>query len=411
MVAVGILGGAASGWWYRGLSLPIPTDTSEEANNGMASIGDPLVERHLVQESPTLRERPQADSQPAVQVAAEESAGEKILAELLAEQRFRDATAYFYQQLRVDAAARMVLRPTFERYLKDCRQNCEPGVFLDLVDAWLATFYDDIPVLIQLAEFQENQGQPEAAANTLLLAKTYALEVDQQLAVQQARDRLTRRTDNRLEDEGRWIELLGYYDFLASIDFTTARFELRRVQLYRRLGEHARAVRLLSRLQAADDGRDPQLTASIENYLNETSVLERVEENPVEVFPSEVPLEKYGSGFLVNVMFNERDSLRLLLDTGASITALTHDSFRKLYRPDLSLLGTQLFKTASGYTRGDIYSAQSISLGDERIDGTTLAVLDRLEMGDVDGLLGMNVLRHYRFEIDRVGLVMYLERR
>ncbi|MEM8660003.1 MAG: retropepsin-like aspartic protease, partial [Pseudomonadota bacterium] len=289
--------------------------------------------------------------------------------------------------------------------------NCEPGVFLDLVDAWLATFYDDVPVLVHLAEFQEDQGQPEAAANTLLLARTYAMTVDQQLAAQQARDRLTRRTDNRLEEAGSWIELLGYYDFLASIDFTTPRFELRRALLYRRMGEDTRAQRLLNRLQADDDGRDPQLSMSIDRYLSEAPSSELIEENPVEVFPSTVPLEKYGTGFLVKVTFNERDTVRLLLDTGASITALTPGSFRKLYRPDVSLLGTQLFKTASGYTRGDIYSAASVSLGEERIDGTTLAVLDRLEMGDVDGLLGMNVLRHFKFEIDRVGLVMHLERR
>ncbi|MEM1154807.1 MAG: retropepsin-like aspartic protease [Pseudomonadota bacterium] len=407
LIVAGFLGGALGGWWYRGLSLPKDAELTGSAVD-TESVSEERVRVQVDSSIPPISE---AGSRSAEDGESPVLAANQSLMQLLSEQQFWDATNLYYQRVREDPAMRVALRPTFDSYLIDCRQNCEPGAFLDLVDAWLATFYDDVPVLIQLAEFQEDQGQPEAAANTLLLARTYAMTVDQQHEVQQARDRLTRRTDNRLEEAGSWIELLGYYDFLASIDFTTPRFELRRALLYRRLGEDARAVRLLNRLQANDDGRDPQLSMSIDSHLSEAPSSELPEENPVEAFPSSVPLEKYGTGFLVKVTFNERDTVRLLVDTGASITALTPGSFRKLYRPEVTLLGTQLFKTASGYTRGDIYSAASVALGKERIEGTTLAVLDRLEMGDVDGLLGMNVLRHFKFEIDRVGLVMYLERR
>ncbi|MEM8563626.1 MAG: retropepsin-like aspartic protease [Pseudomonadota bacterium] len=407
IVVIGFVGGVAWGWWYRGLSVPTSDQTAElpERSSDAAPYTD------TAWANPPQVEPKHSPNRLTNQGAGQEFATDQSFAQMLSEQRFWDAAAYYYRRMGSDAADRLTLRPQFDRYLKDCRQNCETGSFLDLVDAWLATFYDDIPVLIQLAEFQEDQGQPEAAANTLLLARTYALEVDHQHAVQQARDRLTQRTDKRLGDETRWIELLGYYDFLASIDFTTPKFELRRALLYRRLGEDARARNLLRRLQAADDARDPSFTANLDRYLNEAPAATRVEENPVDVFPTAVPLEKHGTGFLVKVRFNERDTLTLLVDTGASITALTHDSFRRLYRPDLSLMGTQLFKTASGYTRGDIYSALSISLGEERVEGPTLAVLDRLDMGDIDGLLGMNILRHFRFEIDQNGSVMYLEPR
>ena len=86
---------------------------------------------------------------------------------------------------------------------------------------WLDTFYDDIPVLLLLARYQEQQGLLEAAANTLLLARTYALAGDQ-LSVTRALRQLTLRTDERLSNEQRWIQLLGYYEYPVAIDKSAA---------------------------------------------------------------------------------------------------------------------------------------------------------------------------------------------
>jgi hypothetical protein len=76
-----------------------------------------------------------------------------------------------------------------------------------------------------------------------------------------------------------------------------------------------------------------------------------------------------------------------------------------------SLLGTRLFNTANGYTRGDIYRASALTLGEERLEGTTVAVLDLRTMDDIDGLLGMNVLRQFHFEIDQSAGAMQIRRR
>lgn len=396
-VTIAFFVGLAFGWWYRGLTIPAiqsSNDFATEAADQPVTVAAELPLQAI-------------ESEPV----KHHSDNLQVLSQMLSEQRFLEATALYYQSIQMDSSSKPKLRPTVDAYFQRCFENCEAGTFLDLVDSWLATFYDDIPVLIRLAEFQEQQGQPEAAANTLLLAKTYALLADQQRAVHQARDRLTQRTHERLDGEQRWVELLGYYEFLNTIDLTTPGFELRRALLYHRLGEQSRANRLLTALKKADDGSNPQLTAVIDRYLEDDSVKGTSDSEPVENVSNSVPLEKYGDGFVVRVTLNNRDALRLLLDTGASITALTSDSFRRLYRPDLSLLGSQLFKTASGYTRGDIYRAPTLIIGKQRVDNTNLAVLSDLEMDGVDGLLGMNVLRYFRFEIDRSAGVMYLERR
>ena len=392
-VSVAFFLGIGSGWWYRGLKLP-----SERSPVGLVSEApDQPSSGPVTQSSPAMDTGP-------VQREIDKA---RLLSQMLAEQRFRDATAFYYQTIKAGDGGKMQLRPIVDAYLQHCLENCESGTFLDLVDAWLATFYDDIPVLITLAEYQERQGQPEAAANTLLLARTYAFPADHQAAVHQARDHLTQRTDKQLASEQRWVELMGYYEFLAAIDFTTPDFELRRALLYRRLGENARATELLTGLQAADDGTDPGWTATLNRHLAERTR----ESTPVKYRTNAIPLERYRSGYLVKISLNDRDTLKLLVDTGASMTAVSRESFRRLYRPGFRLLGTQLFNTANGYTRGDVYRASALALGNERVGAINIAVLELQTMEDIDGLLGMNVLRQFRFEIDQSAEVMYLERR
>ena len=346
------------------------------------------------------------------QLAAVESprtatAEDADLRQLLETRRYRAAVALYYEAVQREPGRMGELRPVVDGYLQRCLENCDGDSFLGLVDAWLETFYDDVKFLLTLADYQERQGQPEAAANTLLLARTYALTPADQRAVTKALAQLSLRTESRLSEQQSWIELLGYFEFLASIDFTLREFELRRALLYRRLGEQARGDALLASLQAADDGSDPRWTAALAQNLAEP----RTETVPGADLSEAIPLERRGDSYVVEVELNDNTTLKLLVDTGASLTSLTRDSFRQLYRPDFSLLGTRLFNTANGYTRGDVYRAVSLTLGQERLEGVDLAVLELSTMDDIDGLLGMNVLRQFRFEIDQANAAMHLSRR
>jgi predicted aspartyl protease len=62
-------------------------------------------------------------------------------------------------------------------------------------------------------------------------------------------------------------------------------------------------------------------------------------------------------------------------------------------------------------TQGEIYHADSIQLGEIKIPDLEIAVLDFEPSDGLDGLLGMNVLRNYRFEIDQDKEVLYLSPR
>jgi len=384
--------GFGAGWWLRGLMVGEAHPTGS-----MAYDQQPERSKQIVLARPPL-----AANDPVQEVTSDE----QKLGQMLSEHRFGEATAFYYETVNSDSVAAPLLRPIVDDYMHRCFDSCDSNSFLALVENWLATFYDDIPVLLMLARHQEQQGQPEAAANTLLLARTYALPGNQR-GVSEALHQLTIRTDERLSDEGRWIELLGYYEYLVAIDFTTPAFELRQALLYRRFGEQARGNELLANLRAAADGSDPEWAATLARHLAEP----RTEIAPGADLSNAIPLERRGEGYVVEVKLNDQAKLKLLVDTGASMTALTRESFRRLARQHFSLLGTRLFNTANGYTRGDIYRASALTLGEERLEGTTLAVLDLRTMDDIDGLLGMNVLRQFHFQIDQSAGAMQIKRR
>jgi predicted aspartyl protease len=100
-----------------------------------------------------------------------------------------------------------------------------------------------------------------------------------------------------------------------------------------------------------------------------------------------------------------------MLDTGASVTILSRASFEQIDSGGFRYRGSRLFNTANGVTQGDVYRISSITLGNSRLGGVEIAVLDYESATGVDGLLGMNVLRNYRFEIDQDQDVLYLHAR
>ena len=114
-----------------------------------------------------------------------------------------------------------------------------------------------------------------------------------------------------------------------------------------------------------------------------------------------VPLIRSGHHFLVDVNPADAASLRLLIDTGASMTMLTHDA---LQQPGLRYQETgrsQLFSTANGQVRAPVYILESLSVGDWYVRQLEVGVLDLGGQAGIDGLLGMNFLSHFRFFIDQ----------
>lgn len=91
--------------------------------------------------------------------------------------------------------------------------------------------------------------------------------------------------------------------------------------------------------------------------------------------------------------------LKLLLDTGASVTLLHQHSIKNL---NLGKTQSQRAKIADGSTvEIKVVAMTELLVGPIRMQETPVAIIDlKSKRQQIDGLLGLDVLRHHPFKID-----------
>ena len=117
--------------------------------------------------------------------------------------------------------------------------------------------------------------------------------------------------------------------------------------------------------------------------------------------PAAVPLIRSGEHFVVEARINGVEPVRLLIDTGASMTVVRNEV--------LSAAGVvtavddplRYFNTANGVVAGTVYRLDSLTVGEQQVQNLEIAGMDFPVADEVDGLLGMNYLKHFRFFIDQ----------
>ncbi|CAA0111321.1 Uncharacterised protein [Halioglobus japonicus] len=396
-----LLIGTVFGWWLRDASPGL--ESHLQASASAASVTPSTSPSHTQLATAKPAARPPASPVPEASNTPDTARFEQ----LLHEQEFEQAIAYYENALRIDDAYQGLWRPRLEAYLRAAHHRCADGAFVELVDLWLDTYYADIPVLLLLAENQRLCSSPEEAARTLQIARTYAIQPGSQNSVTTAVAQLIAATDESLSQQKSWIALLGFFEFLQAIDLSTLDSELRRATLYQLVGEHQRSQDLLLALRERDDGRDANWTAALDLQWRKNATQASADDLPVQA----IPLLRKGDHFLVSALINDVSPVLLMIDTGASVTTLARSSFTQIGNAEFGYRGQRLFNTANGIAQGDVYQATSIMLGATRLALPDIAILDYDANGDIDGLLGMNVLRNYRFEIDQDQNLLYLHPR
>jgi clan AA aspartic protease (TIGR02281 family) len=396
-----LLVGVMTGWWLRDMAAPISVLPLPVL---VSSSDVPVV---TIDRTPRPT-GPHTTFRKLLPVQETKSRpGAEHFSQLLSQRSFAQAIAYYEDALDIDEGYQSLLKPRLEEYLQSNLQQCADGAFVDLVGLWLETYYEDISVLLLLAQNQHICSSPEEAARTLQIASTYAIMREAQERVSVAVTRLIAATDKSLSQQQSWIELLGFYEFLQVIDLATRDSQLRRAALYQRVGELQRSQELLLQLRESDDGFDSEWTAVLDHQWRDSVGQSSSDDPPMQA----IPLIRRGDHFLVATSINDVDQVVLMIDTGASVTTLTSESFAQMDGAGLGYRGSRLFNTPNGMTQGDVYQTASITLGDTRASGLEIAVLDYASSDGIDGLLGMNVLRNFHFEIDQDKNLLYLRPR
>lgn len=124
-----------------------------------------------------------------------------------------------------------------------------------------------------------------------------------------------------------------------------------------------------------------------------------------------IPLEYDNNRYATYVEINGIYA-QLLIDTGATTSAISAQQFAKLSRRSgYEFVGVFNVNTAGGRVRARMVKVDEFALGPFVINDVSLLVLPTDTLTDVDGLLGMNVLKLFDFSIDQAATTLNLRAR
>jgi clan AA aspartic protease (TIGR02281 family) len=269
-----------------------------------------------------------------------------------------------------------------------------------LLQGFLLASYRDADARLLLAEVYYGQQDYQAAIEQLYKARGDAFRPEMLTRITR-RIRLVVNAQaeqfRKSEDTGALLDLFqnltqqepdyaAYFVELAIAqlaldDREAARRSLELVMYDAGVGEQAQAM-LLTLQQAATVMPDP----------NSSAVATEV---------AGIPLTRRGQHFLVDVHPGDDGRLRLLIDTGASMTIVTPAALQQQGVAYRDTGRTRVFNTANGPVHASIYVIEMLSVGDWYIRDLEVGVLELGGQADMDGLLGMNFLSHFRFFIDQ----------
>ena len=191
------------------------------------------------------------------------------------------------------------------------------------------------------------------------------------------------------------------YKNLYEFDPENTRFQLELAYSYMRLKDNNNARNLLELLQY-DSEYAALANSALLSLNNDTAAISEQKSEPT---PNQneivIPLLRSGNSFFAKTTINNRD-LRLLLDTGASITSLSTKTIQSL---NLEPTGRSIqLSTANGITRAQLYKADQIRLGRLRLRNLVVAEIEFDKNSQIHGLLGTDLLNQldsrYSYIID-----------
>ena len=420
LIAITFLAGLGVGWfgkvWVEAYQLKVSAFvTSATSGNQSAAGRDEAIsgtepglatQSELAQSSqvnPAIQNTLDNDPQLERQGLTQDTDGNSIFDtfnKLLKERRYFSAMNLFQEQKnqseQVAARLKVSLLDELESLI-EARNNRD---FSELVEQYLSFYYDDIDVLLLLAEFNRVNSSYLEVVNVFLLAKTYAYSHNDQETVANRFNKFVMEVDSSYTEQKDWWSLINLYTHIDTSGLMTSTYQYQQALAHLRSGDEVFAIEQFNQLLG-----DSQVGESAAKAL---SSLTNEIENPTIVYESawegadSIALQKLGNQYAVNLDNSRQDSVKLLIDTGASMTAISRDSFDTLNASgDAVEQDRRVFRTANGLVQATVFLIPELSLGPHRLEDTQVAVIEFDNSRGIDGLLGMNILGQFRFQLDQ----------
>ena len=114
-----------------------------------------------------------------------------------------------------------------------------------------------------------------------------------------------------------------------------------------------------------------------------------------------VPLERLGALFVLTIQVNETRLAKVILDTGATHTILSHAIARDLGLFSQRSVAAATMHTVGGSVQADMVQVDSIRIAGAEVRNSIAAIHDLPDAPpDIEGLLGLSVLHQFEVTLD-----------
>ncbi|MEP1385629.1 MAG: retropepsin-like aspartic protease [Paraglaciecola sp.] len=233
----------------------------------------------------------------------------------------------------------------------------------------------------------------------------------QQTEVEQQITKLTQTTITQLERNYSWDILAMFVEPLLQLEPTSRLYILSLATAYAQQLQAGLMENVLGALDYYDpDAQKVRQIVLAQLPAEQAATPEEQTQPPQnEVIARSIPLKQVRDQYLVSGALSG-NPVNLLIDTGASITAISEQYFDQLSnRFKINHLGRFTIGTAGGSVMASIYEFRELTLHHVTVQNLPVVVLPMEGISNADGLLGMNFLREFDFKIDQKNALMFIE--
>ena len=212
---------------------------------------------------------------------------------------------------------------------------------------------------------------------------------------------LIKSTITALYNAGDWDMLAQFLEPLFQLNSTDQTLTLKLAEAYARQQKFTLMEDVLANLSTSNAGA----RSLRQRFLpGQAPGLQDTAESPTATAQTPVTrlaLTRYGDQYIANAEMLNRPAA-LLLDTGASSTAISFELYKALRRfNQVDVIGLFDVRTAGGPIRSPLVRIESMTLGPFKLSNIGVFVMPEDALQQADGLLGMNVLKQFHFQLDQ----------
>ena len=313
-----------------------------------------------------------------------------------------DAVMERYESLQVQAGDAAVAEARTQILSHASRLIAERrfGLAEQLLQRFLDAAYRDVEARILLAAAHRGQDNIRAAIDQLYEARGYAYRPAMLKKINRRIRSLVAELTQALKRNNDHDALLALYQQLTQLEPDHAPWFMGLAVTQLALNDSDAARRSLLLVS-----QDPDVGAKAQAMLSElnlaTARLQDTEPQNAAAELVGIPLYRSGNHFIVDAKPARGQNIRLLIDTGASLTIFTPEVLEQRGIRYRNTGRSGVFNTANGPVRAPIYTLDALSVGDWEVSNLEIGVLDLSGGSAIDGLLGMNFLSHFQFFIDQ----------